>query len=90
MILKQSPSHSSTQWVNSLIASLKISGGQTGEILGIASWNCHEYLDVVGAAMKGGFIASPYNPKLNKNGYSNLINYSKPLSSLWARKTWKP
>jgi acyl-CoA synthetase (AMP-forming)/AMP-acid ligase II len=63
--------------VNGLIASLKSLGVKQGEILGIASWNCHEYMDVVGAAMKGGFIASPYNPKLNKNEILNLINYSE-------------
>ena len=63
--------------VNALIRKLHELGVKKGEILGIASWNCIEYMDVVGAAMKGGFIASPYNPKLNKNELLNLINYSE-------------
>ena len=63
--------------VNGLIKSLYDLGVKKGEILGLASWNCLEYMDVVGAAMKGGFIASPYNPKLNKNELLNLINYSE-------------
>lgn len=63
--------------VNSLIHSLQSMGVKRGEVLGIASWNCLEYMDVVGAAMKGGYIASPYNPKLSKDELGVLINYSE-------------
>jgi acyl-CoA synthetase (AMP-forming)/AMP-acid ligase II len=40
------------------------------------SWNCPEYFDVVGAAMKGGFILSPYNPRLKVEELQYLIDYS--------------
>lgn len=63
--------------VNSLISSLQAMGAKRGEVLGLAAWNCLEYVDVVGAAMKGGFIASPYNPKLAKDEMGALINYSE-------------
>ncbi|MGD9080906.1 MAG: class I adenylate-forming enzyme family protein, partial [Desulfobacterales bacterium] len=50
--------------VNSLIQGLRSSGAKQGDVIGILSWNCLEYADVYGAAMKGGFIASPFNPRL--------------------------
>jgi acyl-CoA synthetase (AMP-forming)/AMP-acid ligase II len=39
-------------------------GAKKGDVLGILSWNCLEYTEVYGAAMKGGFIASPFSPRL--------------------------
>ena len=33
-------------------------------MLGILSLNCLQFADVYGAAMKGGFIASPFNTRL--------------------------
>jgi long-chain acyl-CoA synthetase len=63
--------------VNGLIKSLHTMGVKKGDVLGLAAWNCIEYMDVVGAAMKGGFIVSPYNPKLSKNELGDLINYSE-------------
>ncbi len=63
--------------VNSLIQALQTMGVKKGEVLGLAAWNCLEYMDVVGAAMKGGFIVSPYNPKLSKDELGDLINYSE-------------
>jgi acyl-CoA synthetase (AMP-forming)/AMP-acid ligase II len=36
-----------------------------------------EYTYVIGAAMKSGFIASPYNPRLSVNDLEYLINYSE-------------
>ncbi|OGP54281.1 MAG: hypothetical protein A2162_08850 [Deltaproteobacteria bacterium RBG_13_52_11b] len=41
------------------------------------SWNCPEYVDVYGAAMKGGFITSPFNPRLQENELDYIINYSE-------------
>ena len=41
------------------------------------SWNRLEYPDVYGAAMKGGFIASPFNPRLQIDELEYLINYSE-------------
>ena len=63
--------------VNSLIHALKSMGVKKGDVLGILSWNCLEYVDVYGAAMKGGFIASPFNPRLQENELDYIINYSE-------------
>jgi acyl-CoA synthetase (AMP-forming)/AMP-acid ligase II len=62
--------------VNSVIRALQSSKVKKGDVLGILSWNCLEYADVYGAAMKGGFIASPFNPRLNREELEYLINYS--------------
>jgi long-chain acyl-CoA synthetase len=63
--------------VNSLIHALQAMGLKKGDVIGILSWNCLEYADFFGAAMKGGFIASPYNPRLNSSELEYLINYSE-------------
>jgi len=63
--------------VNSLIHELRSLEGKKGDGIGILSWNCLEYMDVYGAAMKGGFIASPFNPRLKKEELEYLINYSE-------------
>ena len=63
--------------VNRLIRSLHQSGVRKGEVIGILSWNCLEYADFYGAAMKGGFIASPFNPRLHPEELEYLINYSE-------------
>ena len=63
--------------VNRLIRSLQQSGARKGEVIGILSWNCLEYMDFYGAAMKGGFIASPFNPRLHPEELEYLINYSE-------------
>jgi long-chain acyl-CoA synthetase len=62
--------------LNRLIRSLQQSGVRQGEAIGILSWNCLEYADFYGAAMKGGFIASPFNPRLHPEELEYLINYS--------------
>ena len=63
--------------VNRLINALVESGAKKKDVLGILSWNCLEYADVYGAAMKGGFIASPFNPRLSQDELEYLINYSE-------------
>ena len=63
--------------VNKLIRALYEMGVRKGDVLGILSWNCLEYADVYGAAMKGGFIASPFSPRLQTNELDYLINYSE-------------
>ena len=63
--------------VNSLIHGLCSLKVQKGDVLGILSWNCLEYPHVYGAAMKGGFIASPFNPRLQMDELEYLINYSE-------------
>jgi acyl-CoA synthetase (AMP-forming)/AMP-acid ligase II len=63
--------------VNSLIHGLCSLKVKKGDVLGILSWNCLEYPHVYGAAMKGGFIASPFNPRLQIDELEYLINYSE-------------
>ncbi len=62
--------------VNSLIHALHSMGVQKGDGIGILSWNCLEYTDVYGAVMKGGFIISPFSPRLQASELDYLINYS--------------
>ena len=63
--------------VNRLIHALHAMGVKKGDVLGVLSWNCMEYAVIYGAAMKGGFIASPYNPRLKVDELEFLINYSE-------------
>ena len=63
--------------VNQLIHALKFHGAEKGNVLGILSWNCLEYTQIYGAAMKGGFIASPLNARLQADELDYLINYSE-------------
>jgi acyl-CoA synthetase (AMP-forming)/AMP-acid ligase II len=63
--------------VNQLIHALFSIGVNKGDVLGILSWNCLEYPVVYGAAMKGGFIASPFNPRLKEDELDYIINYSE-------------
>ena len=63
--------------VNSLIHALQSLRVKKGDVHGILSWNCLEYPDVYGAAMKGGFITSPYSPRLKTDELDYLINYSE-------------
>jgi len=63
--------------VNRLIHGLCALKVKKGDVLGILSWNRLEFPDVYGAAMKGGFIASPFNPRLQIDELEYLINYSE-------------
>ena len=63
--------------VNKLIHALQGMGVRKGEVIGVLSWNCLQYLEVYGAAMKGGYIASPFNPRLQADELDYLINYSE-------------
>ncbi|MGD8389216.1 MAG: AMP-binding protein, partial [Desulfobacteraceae bacterium] len=65
------------QRVNRLIHALQESGVPKGSVLGILSWNGLEYTEVYGAAMKGGFIASPFNARLQEQELDFLINDSE-------------
>ncbi len=62
--------------INAFIHALQSMGVKKGDVLGILSWNCLEYADAYGAAMKFGFISSPFNPRLQDNELEYLINYS--------------
>jgi long-chain acyl-CoA synthetase len=64
------------QRVNTLIHALQDLGFKKGDVIGVLSWNCIDYIYVYGAAMKGGFIASPFNTRLQLDELKTLINYS--------------
>jgi acyl-CoA synthetase (AMP-forming)/AMP-acid ligase II len=63
--------------VNSLINSLRKMGVRKGDVIGILSYNCLEYADFYGAAWKAGYIASPFNFRLQATELEYLINYSE-------------
>ena len=63
--------------VNRLIHALHEMGVKKGDVLGILSWSCLQFVEVYGAAMKGGFIASPFNPRLQASELEYIINYSE-------------
>ena len=63
--------------VNRTIHGLQSMGLRKGDGIGILSWNCLEYTYLYGAAMKGGFIISPFNPRLQTAELEHIINYSE-------------
>jgi long-chain acyl-CoA synthetase len=63
--------------INSLIHALRSMGVNKGEGIGVLSLNCLEYAEVYGAVLKGGFIVSPFNVRLQANELDHLINYSE-------------
>jgi len=63
--------------VNRLIHALTDMGVHKGEVLGVLAWNCAEYMDVFGAAEKGGFIIAPFNVRLAEDELEYLINDSE-------------
>lgn len=82
--------------VNSLVHALQELGVNKGDSIGLLSWNCLEYAVVYGAAMKGGYILSRFNPRLGNEELDYLINYSE-VSTLFvgpelvaATETLKP
>jgi long-chain acyl-CoA synthetase len=66
--------------VNSLVHALQAMGAKKGDVIGILSWSCLGFVEVYGAAMKGGFIASPFNPRLKDRELEYIINYSEANS----------
>jgi len=63
--------------VNRLIHALRKMGVKKGDVLGILSWSCLGFAEVYGLTMKGGFIASPFNPRLQSSELEYIINYSE-------------
>lgn len=62
--------------VNKLINALLKMNCKPGDVIGILSWNCLQFVEVYGVTMKGGFIASPFNPRLKDNELEYIINDS--------------
>jgi long-chain acyl-CoA synthetase len=63
--------------VNRLIHGLKDLGCSKGDVIGILSWNCLEYMEIWGAAMKGGFILAHLSPRLSERELSALVEYAQ-------------
>ena len=66
--------------VNSLICALRRKGLGKGDVLGVLSRNCIEYMDVFGAADKGGFIIAPFNIRMSEADIEYLINDSETVA----------
>ncbi len=60
--------------VNRLVHGLQAAGVRKGEVIGILSWSRLEYCEVFGAAMKGGFILAHFNPRLQAEELTHVIN----------------
>ena len=63
--------------VNRVIHALGSKGVGKGEGIGVLSWNSIECTEITGAAMKGGFVVSPFNPRLTTEELRYIINYSE-------------
>jgi long-chain acyl-CoA synthetase len=63
--------------VNKLVNYLQKIGIKKGETIGIIALNCMQFADFNGAAMKGGFIGSPFNTRLTASELEYIINYSE-------------
>jgi len=63
--------------VNRLIHGLQALGIKKGDNIGILSWNRIEYCEVFGAAMKGGFVLSHFNPRLQAEELIQVFNDSQ-------------
>jgi acyl-CoA synthetase (AMP-forming)/AMP-acid ligase II len=63
--------------INKLISALHGMGVKKGDVVGILSWSCLGFVEVYGLTMKGGFIASPFNPRLQASELEYIINYSE-------------
>lgn len=63
--------------INKLINGLSKMGVKKGDVIGILSWSCLGFVEVYGLTMKGGLIASPFNPRLQAGELEYIINYSE-------------
>jgi acyl-CoA synthetase (AMP-forming)/AMP-acid ligase II len=63
--------------VNRLVHALQELGVKKGDAIGLLSWNCLDYAIIYGTAMKGGYIISRFNPRLQAEELDYLINYSE-------------
>jgi long-chain acyl-CoA synthetase len=68
--------------VNQLVNAFRRMGLKKGDVVGILSWNSLQFAEFYGATMKGGFIASPFNPRLTLDEYRYVINYSEAKALL--------
>ncbi|MEW6137845.1 MAG: long-chain-fatty-acid--CoA ligase [Thermodesulfobacteriota bacterium] len=64
--------------VNRLVHGLQALGIRKGDVVGILSWNCLEYPEAFGAAMKGGYVFALYSPRLKAEELVGVMNDSEP------------
>jgi len=69
--------------INRLVHALQSMDLKKGDGIGILSWNCLECTEINGAAMKGGFIAAPFSPRLQTEELHYIINDSEVKAFLW-------
>ena len=63
--------------INKMIHGLGKMGVKKGDVIGVLSWSCLQFAEIYGTSMKGGFVASPFNPRLQANELEYIINYSE-------------
>lgn len=63
--------------VNRTVHALESLGLEKGQTIGILSWNCLEYPEVFGAAMKGGYVLAHLSPRLKSEELISLIDDSQ-------------
>jgi long-chain acyl-CoA synthetase len=63
--------------INKIINTLFNMNCRKRDIIGILSWNCLQFVEIYGVAMKGGFISAPFNPRLKDNELEYIINNSE-------------
>ncbi|HOP84841.1 MAG TPA: long-chain-fatty-acid--CoA ligase [Syntrophorhabdaceae bacterium] len=63
--------------VNRLVHLLQSMNLKKGDKIGILSWNCIECTEITGAAMKGGFVVVPFNPRFQINELDYIIHDSQ-------------
>jgi acyl-CoA synthetase (AMP-forming)/AMP-acid ligase II len=66
--------------VNGLVHALHGLGIRKGDVIGVLSWNCMGYMEIFGAAAKGGFIISPFNVRLSAGEVEYLVNNSEAVA----------
>lgn len=74
--------------VNQLVNALHGAGLKKGGVVGVIGWNSLNYALLFGAAMKGGFILSPMNPRLTPSEVGPLTSYST-ARVLFASGEWE-
>ncbi len=60
--------------VNRVVNALGAIGCEKGDCIGVMSTNCMEYLEVYGAAMKGGYILMHLSPRIPKKELEDIVS----------------
>jgi len=71
--------------VNSLTQALMGLGVTKGDRIAIVADNCHQYLEIALAGVKGGMVIIPLNPNLSQRDLSYLINNSEANTVIFSQ-----